>query len=109
MALTASVLILKGLSTLGGKMVLDIALEYYIKGYNKNITGHVAHHIDEICCKDEPNLSTTYLSKTKGYYSDEETLKRLEAAESKLATDIKELINILNEEHDFIIIDIDKN
>lgn len=104
MALATSILSLKGLSTLGGKLVLDIALEHYVKGYNKQ-DNHIAHHIDEICNKEEPDLSTTYLSKTKGYYTNEETLKRLEAANSKLANDIKELINVLNDDHDFVIVE----
>jgi len=94
-----------GLIKLGGKTLLEYAIEYYVSGIIKKDTNYMIHHINEICHKDTPEIKDSYLARSSGYCTLEKTLQKLESSNSQLANDIKELIAKLHEEGDFLVVE----
>jgi len=91
------------------KPLVELALEYYVSSLVKKDNKYSAYQIDAICENNKVVSGDTYAAKLKGYYTLEETIKKLESANSDLAKQIKDTAYKLHEEDDFLIIEHDQN
>jgi hypothetical protein len=87
------------------KTIAEIAFELYAKHLIKTAKGYLAHQIDILCETGEDVSHDLYISRTKGHYTLEQVLHKLENAKSDRAKKIKQFMYSLHEEDDFVLID----
>ncbi len=92
------------------KPIMESAIEYYVTSLVKSKLGYSKHQIDHICDHGTVSDGNSYAAKVKGYYSPEETIAKLEASNTELAIQIKELAAQLHadtNEDDFLMVDLE--
>lgn len=81
------------------KTILEMALEHYISNLITKKHKISSLHIDEICKSDNPIFADKYTAKTKGYYSLNQAMKKIESSNTLFANNIKQKIKDLYNLH----------
>jgi hypothetical protein len=91
-----------------GKPIIELVLERYASHLVKSAEGYLAFQIDAMC-HDGKIIHDSYATRLrhkKGYYTLEETIKKIENGQSELTKDMIEFGKLINEgDDDLVIVD----